>query len=302
MTEDDFIRQWFTGCQGVVEITLLEDQHKDDDDRRRRPITVWLNTPALNEEQIAWLRCKNEQGYGVSVGAATRKARKEHGRGGKADVYELPGIWCDLDHGATQIHEAATQLGIFKPYPTFIVATGGGVHGWWKFVEPITTPDAATWENAMRGIAHCLQGDTSVADVSRIMRLPGFRNKKPDRADFLARFITWEQDEIGGTGQPVDAHVFVPFVGLGAPPPKRWVAPPRPSNGKRPRLTDRAESFLKNGDVPGNRHSSLIHTAYSMRDNGFPQAECFAEAGSAGTACGLPEKEVEGVIEYVYNK
>ena len=62
------------------------------------------------------------------------------------------------------------------PAPTIIVASGRGVHLYWRLTEPLT--DLRLWTSYQRGQASLLGADPAVHDPPRVMRLPGFLNRK----------------------------------------------------------------------------------------------------------------------------
>lgn len=71
--------------------------------------------------------------------------------------------------------------------PTSRVATGGGVHGWWLFREPIDLRKerdvartvARSWTELVRAEADRAGADLdSTFDFARVMRLPGTKNRK----------------------------------------------------------------------------------------------------------------------------
>lgn len=86
----------------------------------------------------------------------------------------------------------------------------------WHADPDAWTPQQA--EDTMRRLASRYAGDSSVADVARVMRLPGYRNKKPERSDAPVRWT----DHAGQATQPAAfAHLpetqRVPSRSAGAP-------------------------------------------------------------------------------------
>jgi hypothetical protein len=62
--------------------------------------------------------------------------------------------------------------------PTIIVQSGHGYHLYWPLEESLTGERVWEAEPVLRGIVECLQADGSVAEIARIMRLPGTLNLK----------------------------------------------------------------------------------------------------------------------------
>jgi hypothetical protein len=130
-----------------------------------------------------------------------------------ADAALAPACWIDIDlidstlkkSGAVrdvtmgQIREAAEGVadalrGLPFP-PSAIVYSGGGVHAYWRLVEPDRDLDLVEAVNAR--LATICAGDEAVRNRSRVMRLPGSMNRKyaePVQAEVLDRFEAWARD------------------------------------------------------------------------------------------------------------
>ena len=122
------------------------------------------------------------------------------GRGSVDDSAALIGLWADLDH-AEGCHNPADTLvlppnrqaclGLLDtlPAPTVVIDTTGGLQAWWMFDQPqpidhLGGIDAATtltqgWHQLVAGRAaeHGWHVD-NVADLARILRIPGTLNHK----------------------------------------------------------------------------------------------------------------------------
>jgi hypothetical protein len=61
---------------------------------------------------------------------------------------------------------------------SLVVDSGGGLHAYWRFSEAIETTERALVESIGLGLARQLDGDPSVRDLPRILRLPGTLNWK----------------------------------------------------------------------------------------------------------------------------
>ena len=148
------------------------------------------------------------------------KIGNEHGRGGAEASVSLPCLWADLDiagpgHKHTPNHpnhpgydpnkrivhplpaDEQQALAILDaaalPTPTRLVHSGGGYYPIWQFTEPVdlTNPDQFTEaQQASENLQHLIGGiaerlgvhyGTGVSDLSRVLRIPGTRNRKvPD--------------------------------------------------------------------------------------------------------------------------
>ncbi len=121
-------------------------------------------------------------------------------RGDKDDARALVALYADIDvagvgHAKSDLPPdrvaAFDLLYECEKKPSVVVASGGGLHAWWIFREPFLITDAKTlaeakemaegWEKHVqaRGRRHGWNIDT-VAQLSRVLRLPGTMNHKTD--------------------------------------------------------------------------------------------------------------------------
>ena len=101
--------------------------------------------------------------------------------GGKAhDVALARCLFADFDN-----IDAKDAVAIIKakglPDPTCTLASGHGLHAWWRLDKPMH--DLKTWTQYQKQLIATLQSDKAIHDSPRIMRLPGFVNHKPPKAD-----------------------------------------------------------------------------------------------------------------------
>ena len=118
----------------------------------------------------------SSEGQHVYIGANPRERE-----GGTAqDVALARCLFVDLDKIETdEAAQRITDAGL--PVPTLTVASGHGVHAWWRLTEPMT--DLEAWSGAQRELIRMLNSDPVIHDPPRIMRLPRFRNHKPPLAE-----------------------------------------------------------------------------------------------------------------------
>ena len=102
----------------------------------------------------------------------------------KQDVARVRRLQLDLDrNGAASLHRVLADVHAGTlPRPAAVVRSSRHNYQviWHAEVGAWTPPQA---EETMRRLASHYDGDSSVADVARVMRLPGLRNKKPERDD-----------------------------------------------------------------------------------------------------------------------
>jgi putative DNA primase/helicase len=158
-----FLSAWFAGCEGLAELR-------------------WITPEGARQEFFALTHLENmadravdlsHQRAEVYFGCATRVKVRSRPRGRNADVLHLPGLWCDLDFERFDAGgiDALEFLEAFRPRPTQIVHSGGGLHVYWKFAEPLLPTDRR--RAMLRALARTLRADPGATDFARILRIPG---------------------------------------------------------------------------------------------------------------------------------
>lgn len=102
--------------------------------------------------------------------------RKEVGGTVGEDVARFRVVAADFDKGITLdgVLDRIAKAGL--PEPTVIVFSGGGYHVYWLLTEP--TEDGDKWERCQQHIITLCDSDASVKDRPRLLRVPGFLNRK----------------------------------------------------------------------------------------------------------------------------
>ena len=135
---------------------------------------------ASSPEFQAWLRYKNANGADIYVGmnalqhhASTRT---------KDDIEKISHVYLDLDQGGTASLEALENSALV-PRPNYVLDTSPEkFQVVWK-VEGMTIEEA---ESLNRAMVREFDGDPAATDSTRVLRLPGFANKKYE-ADFYVQ-------------------------------------------------------------------------------------------------------------------
>ncbi len=138
---------------------------------------------ASSPEFQAWLRYKNANGADIYVGmnalqhhASTRT---------KEDIEKISHVYLDIDHGGTASLEALENSELV-PRPNYVLNTSSEKYQVvWK-VEGMTIEEAESLNHAM---VREFDGDPAATDSTRVLRLPGFANKKYE-ADFYVQART----------------------------------------------------------------------------------------------------------------
>jgi hypothetical protein len=120
----------------------------------------------------AWLRYKNAKGADVYVGMNPLK--KNASTRTKGDIDTIRHLYIDLDHGGPTALKAIRNS-VLVPQPNFVLDTSPGKHQVvWK-VETVLLKEAEALQRAM---VREFGGDPAATDSTRVLRLPGFANKK----------------------------------------------------------------------------------------------------------------------------
>ena len=167
---------------------------------------VFTLPQATSSKVQAWLRHLNARDYDIYLCVNPIRAGSR-GRE-KSDIEDVRRLQLDLDEDGRKGHDRVLQdveLGAL-PRPAHILRSSKDryqilwdtVPNWWSHKQA---------EAVMRGLAERYGGDRGATDISRVMRLPGFRNCKPGRDRAL---VTWTW-YAGRTVRPED------FRGLPVP-------------------------------------------------------------------------------------
>ena len=120
----------------------------------------------------AWLRHKNAHGFDIYIGMNPLKPAAFSRT--KADIHEIRHLYLDIDQNGEEAL-AAIRRSPELPEPNYVIATSPGKQQVvWK-VEGITQDQV---EELLHAMARVYGGDPAATDSTRVLRLPGFHNKK----------------------------------------------------------------------------------------------------------------------------
>ncbi len=135
---------------------------------------------AASPEFQAWLRYKNANGADIYVGMNPLK--QDASTRTKGDIETIRHVYVDLDHGGSAALDQIKNSDLV-PQPNYVLNTSPEkFQVVWK-VEGMTLEEAEALQHAM---AREFGGDPAATDSTRVLRLPGFANKKYDR-DFYVQ-------------------------------------------------------------------------------------------------------------------
>lgn len=178
----------------------------------------------------------------VWFGVATRHQPLPDGaRGGDTDCVAIPAVWLDIDIAGpnhkdqyklpVDIDQARKIIDTFPLPPSIIIDSGGGLHVYWQFDEPIYADDArtilarwaATWATNAESVDMRVD---NVFDLARVLRMPGTLNLKEQCGAFVgvieANERRYSYSEIHDAtieppAPPTHRTTGIPLVGLDRP-------------------------------------------------------------------------------------
>src|SRR6266852_5193383 len=127
---------------------------------------------AASPEFQAWLRYKNANGSDIYIGMNPLK--KDSATRTKEEIESIRHVYLDLDHGGSEALEAVENSSVV-PKPNYVLNSSPEKHQVvWK-VEGMNLEEA---EGLLHAMAREFGGDPAATDATRVLRVPGFANKK----------------------------------------------------------------------------------------------------------------------------
>jgi DNA primase RepB-like protein len=213
----------------------------------------------LNAETVAdlpfqtWLKEQNDAGADIFIGMNPLKD-KSHSRT-KESIEEIRHVYLDLDEEAGASLEAIRTSGDI-PVPNFVLDTSPGKHQVIWRVEGLDQPMA---ESLLRALAAHYGGDPAATDASRLLRLPGFANRK-----YNERFVVGVHYELDHVYHSRDFQIHE-----GSPDSSRHLPSSRRSGRKLP-VGHRSQSetdwaFAKRALARGDKAEDIIRRIADYR-------------------------------------
>jgi hypothetical protein len=184
-----FLGEWFRGTEGDTLICALPEPR--DAPGAGRPKEYRLARPVEPKRIHEIFELEDRPNRALFVCVSTLKPDAVKTDKGfwraKRNVWQCPGAWIDIDfrHVALSTENAIAEVTKCinrsrRPRPPGLrVLTGAGLHGYWRTEKPLEGLDELDQAEAcMRVLAHYFGADPAVAEVARLMRLPGTFNWK----------------------------------------------------------------------------------------------------------------------------
>lgn len=127
---------------------------------------------AASPEFQAWLRYKNANGSDIYIGMNPLK--KDASTRTKEDIESIRHVYLDLDQGGSEALGAVENSSVV-PKPNYVLNSSPEKHQViWK-VEGMNLEEA---EGLLHAMVREFGGDPAATDATRVLRVPGFANKK----------------------------------------------------------------------------------------------------------------------------
>jgi hypothetical protein len=120
----------------------------------------------------SWMTGRNRAGSDVFIGMNPIKDGSQNRT--KESIREIRHVYLDLDTNAPEALQSIRRSAEV-PAPTFVLDTSPGKH---QVVWKIEGVDQEQAESLLRALATRFDGDPAATDSTRVLRLPGFANRK----------------------------------------------------------------------------------------------------------------------------
>lgn len=197
----------------------------------------------------------------VYFGVGVRKDKKDsYHRGTKADITHITCLWTETDNA-----EDTLIFDTLEYKPTVLIRSGGGYHGYWLLDTPLAVSNIGKIERVLKGLTIAVKGDSKVAELARIMRLPKTVNTKPERNRALCYIesvypVRYSFDVLELTYAPL-ASVSQPII-------RRKL--PIPTEKQFPKWLN---EYLERGAANGQRNARLYAAAIECLTQGLSESE-----------------------------
>ncbi|MHC4647198.1 MAG: hypothetical protein ACYTBJ_17030 [Planctomycetota bacterium] len=290
----DFLARLFGDLSGWFELTMIDPKGHYNLNPAVFSEGYEIGTHRINWDRVADF---NRKGYGVYYGLASkRKAPAKGSRATERDALFVPCLWAEVDLKAgvydTLGEIQRALLGMPEP-PTTIIFSGGGLHALWK-IAPVMVNKAnfAQIKESLRGLAVAIKGDTSVAELARVFRLPGSVNTKAERGGVVCRVMQHSP----AVYQLGDFDHYRQF----AKPIRN--KPTRSSHNTPGEMPGYIKWFYRTPHTEGTRNNALNWTAFMMCVDNMSLADAESILLPRALEIGLDERASLATIRSPYKK
>ena len=293
ISQPEFLNHLFSNTSGYLELTFIQPPGQ-------RPDLPHIVTESyqLGRERPDWehVAAMNADQYGVYYSLAVKNSRPYFGHRSKESAAAWVSVlWVDIDlsDGAYPDKDAIYTAICDMIHPaTVIIDSGGGLHALWR-VTPVrvTEHNFQFIKDVLRGLAVALHGDPSVAELSRVLRLPGTVNTKPERNGARCEIIDWLPGEL----------LLEDFAGYRIPARRKKRTPLVLPFGAQTNLPPFTRNYLEYGAPEGKRSMHLFAAAIDYRANGYTLSDAERDLGGRAQMDGLSDTEIASIIRSGWN-
>jgi len=248
----------------------------------------------LGHDQPDWafVDDMNARGYGVYYGL-TAKRKRTRTRSNENNAAWVSALWVDIDlddgHYASKDDAYNAICGILHP-ATVIIDSGGGLHALWRIMPvEVTKRNRNSIKAILRNLAIRAHGDTAVAELARVFRLPGYINTKPKRSGAPCEIIDWLPGEL-------TLDQFAEYAKEDRPAPvRRAFTMHKPDD-----LPAYIQAYIDTAHQEGTRNQSLNNAAFYMHSNGYSRKDADAMLTPRALADGLDERSISKTLDSAF--
>lgn len=270
-------------------------------------VVQWAALPLGDiDPELPTIKAMNERGYSCYFGCTVKACRHDpverisdktgrpylhQPRSNALDALYVTALWIDIDEPGIEGYRRAVKM---NPPASMIVSSGGGYHAYWLLSKPIKVTDSNrdTIKQTLKGMAIACGSDTKVADLARIMRLPGTINTKPGRGticevvDYLPCYYDYTDLEL----------TYAPLATPKQPIVKRAI--PQYASKGMPRWMD---AYLSTGAMQGGRNQTAYAAMRWLLDNGYGSLDAENLVTARALSDGLTQEEISTLIRSALN-
>jgi hypothetical protein len=170
-------KDFLTRCFAPGETIALLLRNESTTTTQQRVVTL---EQALASRYLAWLARENFYGANVYVGA--NPLRSGSRRRTKDRIEAIRHLYLDIDaDGDARL--AALSASDAVPTPTALLSTSPGKY---QVLWQVSGFNAEQQESTLKQLAFAFGGDAACTDCNRVLRIPGFCNRKYSAAHFVA--------------------------------------------------------------------------------------------------------------------
>ena len=172
-TAKDFLARSFAPCSTIALLLRTESPAET----QQRIVTL---EQALAPRYLGWLAHENHAGANVYVAANPLRSRSR--KRTKECIDNIRHLYLDIDEDG-DARLAALRASDGLPVPSAILSTS---HGKYQVLWRVEGFYFALQEETLKRLAFAFGGDPACTDCNRVLRIPGFANRKYSPAYFVA--------------------------------------------------------------------------------------------------------------------